>query len=334
MIPERLQSAGPESLAAGALALSTTNTIAYSVFVGLSSATTTLVSQAVGAKDGQQVALWLYRAIIVHLSTAIPLTIILMCLAPILRAMGQDPELASAAGSFGLLLLPAVWAWGLIWVFVPWLQAQGVVRPQVAAAAVVAVLHPLFLWAFVHGMHGGMLGAAAANSLSLCSNLLLIALAAYACGPRIGIVPLRRPSRASLARLPTFLVLGLPGVLLMGEWWASEVNILLSGLLPSPHVALSSMSCYQATNGMCFMPAVGASVAGATRVGAALGAGDAPAARRAAACCIGIGAGFASAISVLLLCGRDLVAAAFTDDAEVRSLALTSCQHEQPAPSP
>ena len=40
---------GAAELASGALALSTTATLAYSVFVGLSSATTTFVSQAIGA---------------------------------------------------------------------------------------------------------------------------------------------------------------------------------------------------------------------------------------------------------------------------------------------
>ena len=57
---------GSSSMAAAAVASSTTNTIALSVFVGLSSATTTLVSQAVGAGDQEQAGLWLHRALIVH----------------------------------------------------------------------------------------------------------------------------------------------------------------------------------------------------------------------------------------------------------------------------
>ena len=324
---------GKDELAAGALALSTTATLAYSVFVGLAAGTTTLVSQAHGAGDKEQVTLWLHRAIVVHLGMAIPLSVLLTLLGPLLRLMGQEATLASSAGTFGFWLLPAVWAWALNWALIPWLQSQGIVRPQFVCAAAIAVLHPLFLYGFVHVLRLGMLGAAVANSLSLCTMTLLIAIAIAGWSRRIGAAPMRAISRASFERLPTFLHLGLPGVLMMSEWWASEVrtrglqtprpqsehwrslrsattdhphiaharcnhshqvNILLAGLLPSPEVALSSMSCYQTTNSVCFMLAVGCSVAGGQRVGAALGRGDATAARRAAAVCVALGASFAT----------------------------------------
>ena len=59
-------------------------------------------------------------------------------------------------------------------------------------------------------------------------------------------LPFVRPCRGSVARLPTFLRLGLPGVVNMFEWWASELNILASGLLPRPALALAALSVYQA----------------------------------------------------------------------------------------
>lgn len=78
------------------------------------------------------------------------------------------------------------------------------------------------------------------------------------------------------------------------------------------------MSVYQTINALCFMLPLGASVAGATRVGAALGAGDAAAARRAAGVCVALGVGFATSCSLGLLCLRHQVATAFTNDEDVR----------------
>ena len=51
---------------------------------------------------------------------------------------------------------------------------------------------------------------------------------------------------------------------MMLEWWASEICILASGLLPAPALALSSLSIYQSVNAVAFMLPLGASVAGAT----------------------------------------------------------------------
>ena len=177
-------------------------------------------------------------------------------------------------------------------------------------------------------------------------------------------LPFVRPCRGSVARLPTFLRLGLPGVVNMFEWWASELNILASGLLPRPALALAALSVYQArmhmhmhmpctctrcahayahthahahvprppplpthtppptqtVNAVCFMLPLGASVAGATRVGQALGRGDATAARRAAAAAVALGVCAALGAASLLLLLRGVLPAAFTSDEEVRAL--------------
>ena len=71
-------------MAAASLASSTVNVFALSMFVGLSSATVTLTSQARGAGDDAQVAFWLHRAILIHFVLAAPLTLLLLCLTPLL----------------------------------------------------------------------------------------------------------------------------------------------------------------------------------------------------------------------------------------------------------
>ena len=234
---------GKEAMAASALASSTTNTVALSVFVGLSSGTITLVSQAVGAGDREQAGLWLHRALIVHAAAAVPLTVVLALLSPLLILMGQAPSLAADAGIYCAILLPGVWVWAALWTLTPWLQAHGIVRPQLWTSVAVACMHPFFLWLFVGAAGLGLFGAAVASSLSLVCNLAILATATLTCLAEQ--VPLRRPCRASAARLGTFLRLACPGVGMMGEWWASEISILASGLLPSPTLALSAMAVYQ-----------------------------------------------------------------------------------------
>jgi MATE family multidrug resistance protein len=165
---------GPKAMAAAALANSTTNTFALSIMVGLSSASVTLVSQAVGAKDSRQAGLWLHRALLVHALTAVPLTLFLLCFAPLLVAIGQDADLAAAAGAYAALLIPALWAWAAMWALQPWLQAHGVVRVQTATSAVAALLHPCLLALLVP--HGGLAAAAATDSASTCLSVLLLAL--------------------------------------------------------------------------------------------------------------------------------------------------------------
>ena len=65
---------------------------------------------------------------------------------------------------------------------------------------------------------------------------------------------------------------------------------------------------------------LGANVAGATRVGQALGRGDAGAARRAAALCVALGVSFALFASLLLLTLRGQLPCLFTTDAAVLQL--------------
>ena len=313
---------GPDAMAAAALAVSATNTFALSVMVGLSSASTTLVSQAVGAKDSRQAGLWLHRALLVHAMAAVPLTLMLLCFGPLLLAMGQDVALSKSAGTYACVLVPGMWGWACMWALQPWLQAHGVVRVQTATSAVAALLHPCWLALLVGRV--GLYGAAAAESIFNCLSVALLALAVVApCLPLRAQLPMVAPCRASLARLPTFLRLGLPGVVMMFEWWASEINILASGLLPSPALALASLSVYQTVNAVCFMLPLGASVAGATRIGKALGRGDAAAARRAALVCYAVGVSFASGAAVLLLLLRGALPALFTPDADVRALVST-----------
>ena len=203
---------GPKAMAAAALANSTTNTFALSIMVGLSSASVTLVSQAVGAKDSRQAGLWLHRALLVHALTAVPLTLFLLCFAPLLVAVGQDADLAAAAGEYAGMLVPAMWAWAAMWALQPWLQAHGVVRVQTATSAVAALLHPCLLALLVP--RGGLVAAAAVDSASTSTSVLLLALSVALVARHGPSLPSLGAASARLLRLLTArLVMGGPGQL-------------------------------------------------------------------------------------------------------------------------
>ena len=73
-------------------------------------------------------------------------------------------------------------------------------------------------------------------------------------------------------------------MLMMFEWWASEAIIFMAGMLPGDTgVLVSAMSIYQNTLAIAFMVPSSIHVAASTRVGNALGAGQAATARFAAA---------------------------------------------------
>ena len=399
---------GPKAMAAAALANSTTNTFALSIMVGLSSASVTLVSQAVGAKDSRQAGLWLHRALLVHALTAVPLTLFLLCFAPLLVAVGQDADLAAAAGAYAGMLVPAMWAWAAMWALQPWLQAHGVVRVQTATSAVAALLHPCLLALLVP--RGGLVAAAATDSASTCTSVLLLALSvalvprkgprlpslgaasarllrlltarlamggpgqlgrrgtapeaagvqrvcAPRASPRAGAAAARpaamRPPLSQLARTPAHLptpraagrrqhvrVVGVgaqhPRIGPAAPTSARARRALrLPGAPPSPYACTCTRATpstkartpaptetppTQTVNAVCFMLPLGASVAGATRVGQALGRGDARAARRAAAAALALGICAALGAAAVLLLLRGALPAAFTRDEEVQAL--------------
>jgi MATE family multidrug resistance protein len=120
--------------------------------------------------------------------------------------------------------------------------------------------------------------------------------------------------------LVLFLKLGVPGVLLMSEWWASEFIVLAAGKLRNPSVAISAMSIYQATNAFAFMVAVGFGAATATRVSNEVGAKDASRAKLAASVALRLIVVVEVAVSATVYLSRERWGAAFTSDHDVRAL--------------
>ena len=160
------------------------------------------------------------------------------------------------------------------------------------AAAVGLILHIPFNLLFIYGLGWGYLGVAVATVMFQLIQPILMFF--YLFGTRQGVIRVLENTIAGAvgrtklsfwkeAKLAVFcesgirqyLGLALPGIIVISEWWASEITIFLSGrLVPSPDLALDGMTIYQSINTFCFMFPVGCSIAGSARVGNYLGSGN------------------------------------------------------------
>jgi MATE family multidrug resistance protein len=203
------------------------------------------------------------------------------------------------------ILAPGLWLYSINWTLTAWLQAMGMADVPAFAAGVGLSLHIPFNLLFIHGLKLGYLGCAVATvAFQLVQPFLIVAylfrtshgtqrLLQSALASTIGRTRLSFWKEAKLAvqsmrGICRYLSLAVPGIVLVSEWWASELSCFLSGRLqPRPALALDGMTLYQSINSFLFMFPVSCSVAGAARVGSLLGQGDSE------------GAAFASKISVL-----------------------------------
>lgn len=193
------------------------------------------------------------------------------------------------------ILTPGLWSYSVNWTMTTWLQAIEMADVPAYAAAVGLVLHVPLNYFFIYGLGWGYLGCAAATTGFQLLQPILIAFylfgtsqgrsrvlcntAAAAVGRSCisaGICDDLKLAVGSSSGIRRYLGLAIPGIVSISEWWASELSIFLSGRLePRPEVSLGGMTLYQSINTFCFMFPIACSVAGSTRVGNLLGAGDA-----------------------------------------------------------
>ena len=221
-----------------------------------------------------------------------------------LLALGQGDELSSMTESYLRILAPGLWATSINWTFTAWLQALEMADVPAYAAGVAAVVHIPFNALFIHVIGWGYLGVGAATVATQVVQLtysigylfltsdgtrrVLDRTMVSANGrTRLSFWNEAMVAVNSMSGILQYLGLALPGIVIISEWWASEICIFLAGTLtPHPDLALDGMTIYQSINTACFMLPVGCSIAGASRIGYFLGAGDVRGADVAAKVCV------------------------------------------------
>lgn len=283
---------GNEALAGIALG-STLYFFVFIVFVGVLFAVVPLVSQAHGAGDAAAVGRATRQGLWLGAGLSLPAVILFWNAAPLLSALGQEPQTVALASSY---------LWAIAWGFLPGLclgalrgMLEGLSKPTpIMIISLFAVgVNVLANSALMFGRWGfpelGLVGTGYASAFvywlmfGAAALYVRLTLSHY----RI-FAGLRTPDGATLREL---FALGWPIGLTLGfETGLFSVTALLMGLLGSEQLAAHQIALQTAS--ITFMVPVGLATAVSVRVGQAVGRGDVSGARLAGSLGIGLSGAF------------------------------------------
>ncbi|KAK7358171.1 hypothetical protein VNO77_00095 [Canavalia gladiata] len=310
---------GELPLSGASMATSFASVTGFSLLVGMASALDTLCGQSYGAKQHHMLGIHMQRAMLVLMIISIHLAFIWANTRSILIALGQDPELSAEAGQYARLMIPSLFAYGLLQCLNRFLQTQNIVFPMMFSSGVTTLLHIFICWTLVFKSGLGNRGAAIANAISYWINVLILTL--YVKFSPSCSKTWTGFSKEAFHGIPSFLRLAIPSAFMVWyifssyiftnnfhmsklqfvafpnpmqliqisisiipnslEMWSFEMMVLLSGLLPDPKLETSVLSICLNTSTTVWMIPFGLSGAVSTRVSNELGAGNPRAARLA-----------------------------------------------------
>ncbi|XP_043935414.1 multidrug and toxin extrusion protein 1-like [Protopterus annectens] len=167
---------GKVELDAVTLAIAVINVTGISVGSGLSSACDTLISQTYGSKNLKRIGVILQRGILILLICCFPCWALFINTEQILLAVKQAKEVASLSQLYVKIFIPALPAAFTYQLLSRYLQNQGIILPQIICGFIANLLNALVNYIFIFVLHLGVVGSAAANTISqfLQAILLLI----------------------------------------------------------------------------------------------------------------------------------------------------------------
>ena len=154
------------------------------------------------------------------------------------------------------LLVPGLWGYSINWTLSAWFQAIGLSDIPTYFAMVIAILHYPFNLFYIYILDLGYIGAALATSTSqiVCPIMMISYMFCTKSGRRRLPLSTRLPttladsiiqSVSSIPGILQYLSLAFPGIVIISEWWASEVAVFLAGTLrPGPSFGKSSQQFY------------------------------------------------------------------------------------------
>lgn len=236
---------------------------------------------------------YLYRGLFIQFLVQIPIGIwYISGISPFLLWLGQKEELSLMTEEYLRVLTPGLWSYSINWTFTFWLSSIDMANVTAWSSILGASVHIPFNTLFVKYLGFGYEGVAMATVMfqliqpfATCIYLfgtahgrerLLENTGAKAIGrTELDFYGELEAAVTSIAGIRQYVALGLPGVVVISEWWASEICIFLAGQLqPDSNYAVGSMSIYQSINSFCYMFPVGFSSAASARVGLFLGKND------------------------------------------------------------
>ena len=281
-----------------------------------------LVSQALGARDHASVARSVQRALVLALGLSAITSLVLAAAEPVFVALRQPREVIPDATRYvWITILSVIPYFGFI-VLRQSLQALHRVAPIVITIVAANLCNVFFNWVLIYGNLGspalGVPGAAWATCLSrwvMALGLLAIAWRDL----RIYLSPVRRDA-LRLEAVGRVFRLGAPiGLQMTLEVSAFGMIGLLMGMLGAAELAAHQIAINLAAT--TFMVPLGVGAAAAVRVGRAIGAHDAAAARWAAKVALVLGVGFMALAALAFVALPRPLAKLFTPDLGVVGIA-------------
>ncbi len=237
------------------------------------------------------------------LMVGLPLVLFLQCAHPILLALGQSEQLASAAAKFVVPL-----SFGLPFslgfqVLRNYSTALSKPRASLIVMVVAVFFNALFDYALIFGHFGfpklGLMGSGIASACSFaCSFALMLGVVRLT--PKLHLYRIFRDVRTpDWSKLREIYVLGLP----IGLTMLFEACLFFSSNFFMGHFGLDYLAGHTISMNVpsiTFMVPLGIAMAATVRVGLAAGAGDREAVRRAGMSAIGVATAFMAVTSVIL----------------------------------
>ncbi|XP_049576090.1 multidrug and toxin extrusion protein 1-like [Syngnathus scovelli] len=305
---------GKVELAAVSLSIAVVNVTGLSIGTGLSLTCDTLISQTYGSGNLKRVGVILQRGILILLLACFPCWAVLINTEPILIVAKQSREVASLSQLYVKISMPALPAAFMYQLQGRYLQNQGIIWPQVITGAVGNILNAVINYVFLHLLHLGVAGSAAANSIS--QYVLAVVLFIYINWKGLHKATWGGWSVDCLQEWGPFVKLAIPSMLMLClEWWLFEVGGFIAGIISEVELGAQSVT-YQLTV-VAYMFPLGISAAVSVRVGNALGAGNIEQARLSSKVSIICAFIVAFFVGLTITLAKSVIGYIFTSDLDI-----------------
>ncbi|KAL0453320.1 UNVERIFIED_CONTAM: protein DETOXIFICATION 21 [Sesamum latifolium] len=306
---------GSTELAAYALVFTLLTRFANGLLLGLASGLETLCGQAYGAKQYHMLGIYLQRSwIVLTVCTTLLLPVYIFA-APILKALGQDEDIAEVAGTIALWFIPVIYSFIVSFTCQMYLQAQSK-NMIIAYLAVFSLSIHIFLsWLLTIkynlGIAGTMISTILAYWLPNVGQLIFV----ISGGCREtwkGFTTLAFKDLWPVVKLSLS-----SGAMVCLEVWYNAILILLTGNMKNAEVEVSALSICLNISGWEMMLSLGFMAAASVRVANELGKGDSKAAKFSILNIVLTSFGLGFVLFVFFLFFRERLAYIFTKDPDV-----------------
>ncbi|KAJ8538433.1 hypothetical protein K7X08_027654 [Anisodus acutangulus] len=268
---------GATELAAYALVFTVLLRFCIGIILGMASGLETLCGQSYGAKQYQMLGLHLQRSWIVLTITATLLLPIFLFTTPILKALGQQDDIAQMAGIVSLWLIPVVYAYVVSFTCQMYLQAQSKNMIIAYLAAITLIIHVFLSWLltikFKFGLSGAMISTILAFWIPNIGQLVFV-MGGWCKDTWTGFTFLALKDLWPIVKLSLS-----SGVMLSVELWYNSILVLLTGNFKNAKIQIDALSICLNINGWEMMIALGFMSATCVRVANELGRGSSKAAK-------------------------------------------------------